>query len=357
MFADTGLEFPETLENVKQVSEHFGKKLRTASAGDSFWDSISIFGPPTMDTRWCCKICKLGLITRLIDENYEGGCLSFIGQRQYESHARSISKKVWKNPWVGNQVGASPIQEWTALHIWLYLFKTKAPYNPAYEKGYDRMGCWLCPSSSLADFFQLEESHPELAKKLNSHLLVYAEKMGLSPEWVKYGLWRYKRYPRVLQELAEKKGISLLPSQEAPKELHFEVATGYRPCKAGGMSADGSFGQAIDIETLKESGMLSPIGKSSFIEGAASVSFRESRAQVFASGNVNGRSENEKELKKLMRIVELSVRRALLCQGCGICVGHCDHNAIEMKKKKVRIKENCIHCGACIEVCPLVKFI
>lgn len=357
MFADTGLEFPETVENVKQVVEHYGKKLRSSSAGEAFWDSISVFGPPTMDTRWCCKICKLGPITRLIDENYEGGCLSFIGQRQYESHARSISKKVWKNPWVGNQVGASPIQEWTALHIWLYLFRTKAPYNPAYEKGYDRMGCWLCPSSSLADFFQLEESHPELAKKLHSHLLVYAKKMGLSPEWVKYGLWRYKRYPRILQELAEKKGISLLPSQEAPKELRFEVATGYRPCKAGGISADGSFGQAIDIETLKESGMLSPIGKASYIEGAASVTFRESRAQVFASGNVNGRSENEKELKKLMRIIEFSVRRALLCQGCGVCVGHCEHNAIEMKEKKVRIKENCTHCGACIEVCPLVKFI
>lgn len=26
MFADTGLEFPETIENVKQVVEHYGKK-------------------------------------------------------------------------------------------------------------------------------------------------------------------------------------------------------------------------------------------------------------------------------------------------------------------------------------------
>ncbi|HWR24872.1 MAG TPA: phosphoadenosine phosphosulfate reductase family protein [Methanosarcina sp.] len=357
MFADTGLEFPETLENVKDVAEYYGKKLRTASAENSFWDSINIFGPPTLDTRWCCKICKLGPITRLIDENYDGGCLSFIGQRQYESHARSISKKVWKNPWVGNQVGASPIQEWTALHIWLYLFRTKAPYNPAYEKGYDRMGCWLCPSSSLADFFQLEESHPELAEKLNTHLLAYAERMGLSHAWVKYGFWRYKRYPEILQQLATKKGISLIPSQKAPQELNFEVVTGYRPCKAGGISADGSFGQTIDIETLEESGMLKPIGKVSFIEGAASVSFGESRAQVFASGNVNGRSENEKTLKKLMRMVEFSVRRALLCQGCGVCVGYCEQDAIGIKEKRTRIKETCVHCGKCIEVCPLVKFI
>lgn len=357
MFADTGIEFPETLENVKKVAEYYGKTLRTASSGDSFWESIGVFGPPTMDTRWCCKICKLGPIARLIDENYEGGCLSFIGQRQYESHARSISNKVWKNPWVGNQVGATPIQEWTALHVWLYLFRTKAPYNPAYEKGYDRMGCWLCPSSSLSDFFQLKESHPELAQKLNTHLLAYAEKMGLSPEWVKYGLWRYKRYPKVLQELADRKGISLLPTQEAPGELHFEVATGYRPCKAGGISADGSFGQAIDIESLEESGMLNPVGKASFIEGAASVALGDSRAQVFASGNVNGRSENEKTLKKLMRMVEFSVRRAVLCQGCGVCVGHCEHNAIEIKEKRAWIRESCTHCGACIEVCPLVKFL
>jgi phosphoadenosine phosphosulfate reductase len=357
MFADTGLEFPETLENVKEVAEYYGKTLRIASAENSFWDSISVFGPPTLDTRWCCKICKLGPITRLIDENYDGGCLSFIGQRQYESHARSISKKVWKNPWVGNQVGASPIQEWTALHIWLYLFRTKAPYNPAYEKGYDRMGCWLCPSSSLADFFQLEESHPELAEKLNSHLLTYAEKMGLSPEWVKYGFWRYKRYPEILQKLAKKKGISLIPSQKAPEELKFEVVTGYRPCKAGGISADGSFGQAIDIETLEESGMLKPIGKVSFIEGAASVSFGEARAQVFASGNVNGRSKDEKTLKKLMRMVEFSVRKALFCQGCGVCVGHCEHSAIEIKDKRAKIKESCAHCGKCIEVCPLAKFV
>lgn len=356
MFADTGLEFPETLENVKKVVDYYGKSLKIAGAGDSFWDSIGVFGPPTLDTRWCCKICKLGPITRLIDENYEGGCLSFIGQRQYESHARSISKKVWKNPWVGNQVGASPIQEWTALHVWLYLFRTKAPYNPAYEKGYDRMGCWLCPSSSLADFFQLEESHPELAKKLNSHLLTYAESVGLSPEWVRYGFWRYKRYPQVLRELADKKGISLIPTQAAPNELHFEVATGYRPCKAGGISADGSFGQAIDIETLKESGMLNPVGKVSFIEGAASVVRGESRAQVFASGNVNGRSEDEKLLKKLMRTMELSVRRALLCQGCGVCVGHCRHDAIKVKDGKAFVSENCVHCGDCIEVCPLVKF-
>ncbi|MDD3042113.1 MAG: phosphoadenosine phosphosulfate reductase family protein [Methanosarcinaceae archaeon] len=358
MFADTGIEFPETLENVRKVAEYYGKPLRLTSAGEAFWDSIGIFGPPTMDTRWCCKICKLGPITRLIQDNYGKGCLSFIGQRKYESHARSISKRVWKNPWVGNQVGASPIQDWTALHVWLYIFRTKAPYNPAYGKGYDRMGCWLCPSSSLSDFFLLEEVHPELAEKLNSHLLAYAEKTGLSEEWVKYGLWRYKRFPQPLEELARKRGIALLPKHANPDTLTFEVATGYRPCKAGGLTADGSFGQPIDLDTLDASGMLRAIGKTASIEGMISANAGEDRVQIYASGNVNGRSENnEKRLKKLMRKVEFSVRRGLLCKGCGVCVGHCDHEAIEIRDGKAVITDACIHCGACIEVCPLARFI
>ena len=90
--------------------------------------------------------------------------------------------------------------------------------------------------------------------------------------------------------------------------------------------------------------MLNPIGNVSFIEGAASVSFGESRAQVFASGNVNGRS-GTKGAEKLMRMVEFSVKRALLCQGCGICMGHCEHNAIEMEEKRVKIRETVFTAG------------
>ncbi len=165
LFADTGLEFPETLENVKKVAEYYGKELKTVSAGDSFWDSFNVFGPPTLDTRWCCKICKLGPITRLINESYEGGCLSFIGQRQYESHARSISKTVWKNPWVGNRVGASPIQEWTALHIWLYIFRQKHPITRLIKTDMTGWDVGSAQSSSLADFFPARGKPPRACNK------------------------------------------------------------------------------------------------------------------------------------------------------------------------------------------------
>ncbi len=63
-----------------------------------------------------------------------------------------------------NQIGASPIQNWTAMHVWLYLFSKNAPYNRLYEEGFDRIGCWLCPSAEMADLIRVRESYPELWK-------------------------------------------------------------------------------------------------------------------------------------------------------------------------------------------------
>ena len=124
------------------------------------------------------------------------------------------------------------------------------------------------------------------------------------------------------------------------------------------MSAEGSFARAIDLSRLEDMGMLLPVGHVSYMEGIASVLQGEDRAQIFASGNVTARSDTEDKAKKLMRGVELSIRRAIKCMGCGVCVGRCSRNVIKVKKKQKMaiVGEGCNHCGACIEVCPVVKF-
>ncbi|WMW21654.1 phosphoadenosine phosphosulfate reductase family protein [Methanolobus mangrovi] len=356
LFADTGIEFPETVQNVHDVAQRYGKPLNMISSGDAFWDSVDSFGPPSVEVRWCCKVCKLGPITQIINDNYEGGCLTFIGQRKYESSTRAKSERVWKNPWVGNQVAAAPIQSWTAMHVWLYIFKNDLLFNPMYENGFDRIGCWLCPSCSLADLVRLKETHPEMEKKLNDYLLPYAQRMGLSEEWVKHGFWRWKDLPPQLKEIAKKKGICFIPTGSNENNLNFAITSGYRPCKQGGISAEGGFDGPVDLERLEHTGMLEAVGKASYMEGVAMVSHGEDRAQVFASGSVTARSDSDRDARRLMKKVELSVRRALLCSGCGVCVGKCSHRAIKMKKGLAIINEGCIHCGNCIDVCPVVKF-
>ena len=127
---DTGLEFDQTKENVERIAEEHSLELIVESAGDSFWRNLEVFGIPAKDFRWCCKTCKLGPATRLIQKNFPNGVLSFIGQRAYESEQRARKGKVWRNPWTPNQLAASPIQKWTALHVWLYLMSKGARTNP-----------------------------------------------------------------------------------------------------------------------------------------------------------------------------------------------------------------------------------
>jgi phosphoadenosine phosphosulfate reductase len=215
LFVDTGLEFPETLANIDQVAQKYDIPLKRSNAGDEFWESIETLGPPTVERRWCSKICKMEPISRLINEHFPDGCLTFIGQRKYESEGRAKSDSIWKNPWIKNQIAASPIQNWTALHVWLYLFDKKAPYNPLYEQGFDRIGCWLCPSSSMSDLLRIKHTHPHMWNRFEQKLKAYAEKNGYGEEWIDYGLWRWQNPPKVLRELgsdSKKYKNKILPS-------------------------------------------------------------------------------------------------------------------------------------------------
>ena len=380
MFADTGLEFPETVNNVDIVAKKYNLDIKTSTAKSSFWDSVEQFGPPTVQSRWCCKVCKLGPLTQLIEDNFEDGVLSFIGQRRYESHARAKSDPIWKNPWVANQIGASPIQNWIALEVWLYIFYKNAPYNPAYEMGYDRIGCWLCPSASMADFTHLCRTHPELHAQLDTYLSGYAEECGYPQKWKELGLWRWQKLPKPQQIMAEKYGIKLVPKRSA-KELVFKYVSGYRPCKAGGMSAEGSFNVSLDLENLYEAGALLPIGKCAYMNGVIMVNpsandgAYQPSIQIFASGTVVVRGKNEKDAKKLIERTRIAIHRALLCVGCGVCIGHCDTSAIHMENTNQGAEsmdaesttsdsdmphavtgDKCTHCGRCITECPAVKF-
>ncbi|HQN92375.1 MAG TPA: phosphoadenosine phosphosulfate reductase family protein, partial [Methanoculleus sp.] len=189
LFSDTGLEFPETYENVDEVARRYGLEVFSACDEEAFWETFDENGPPAVDNRWCCRVCKLHPVGRLIEENW-GECLSFIGQRKYESVRRMRSRRVWRNPHVPQQVSAAPIQQWTAMHVWLYIFREKAPYNRLYERGLDRIGCFMCPSSDLATFAIIGETHPELLKIWHEKLARWQEKQGLDPDWIESGLWR-----------------------------------------------------------------------------------------------------------------------------------------------------------------------
>lgn len=353
LFIDTGLEFEETRRNVREVALRHGLDVVTESAGRTFWENVGTFGPPAKDYRWCCKTCKLGPATRLIQKNFPEGVLSFIGQRAYESEQRARKGRVWRNPWTPNQLAASPIQKWTAMHVWMYLFSKDAPTNPLYEQGIERIGCFMCPATDLAELRRVSELGGEYAE-WNRFLSDYASRKGKPKAWLDYDLWRWRRLPEsVSAELGSAAPDDTATPAAEPEEtpLDLMTTTGYSPC-VDGVSAEGVFTRALDMKRV--SNLLNIIGP---VTTSPDGNIAETHGvTVFGEGPVMVRGKTEDQVKERTAVLREVVLRAMGCVGCGICVARCEAGAMRLDGRVVIDEGLCVHCGRCLGPCPVVKF-
>jgi phosphoadenosine phosphosulfate reductase len=347
LFVDTGIEFPETVKYTKDLIEKLGMKDRliVREVGDRFWDAMKIFGPPSRDARWCCKVCKLGPTTSIIQEVFGGKCLTFVGQRRYESQQRLSRGRISRNPWVPGQLAASPIREWTALHVWLYAFREKAEMNPLYCSGYARIGCSVCPASEMAEIALLRETHPDIADRLKAEIGDHGRRNRMPDVWVTRGLWRWRHPPAWAGE--EMRG------PQDPFEYVERVR--YRRIKAeSGMVLSGSLGET-DHE--RAANALKPLGDPDLTCERISTSASGIEIDLDPDGTVTlGPAENEKLIDDVGRRVSFCLVKAGYCVGCGTCVGSCHRGAIRIKDGKSWIGKNCTNCGSCIELCPLLTW-
>jgi phosphoadenosine phosphosulfate reductase len=348
-FIDTGIELPETVEHIRDFAKSRNLPIIGQQAGDRFWESVDVFGPPARDFRWCCKVLKLGPAATSIADEMGGETLSFMGQRKLESFQRSIEPRVTENPWVPGQISANPIQNWNALEVWLYIFREKADFNPLYNEGYHRMGCYLCPSSPLAELESLRETHPEYHQKWESKMHEWAEKYGFPDEWIEMGFWRWKNLPKGQMELVNKLGLDIEPTRVSPGEgLELQVTKGIAPCTKSGFSLEGAFSSGIDLNRVSK---VFPIfGKTRLSEemGALRTTAGENNIALFTSGSVVVRGESEKTVERLTEKMERAVRRAVFCQECGSCVPQCEHGALAIDTGKISVdEEKCTNCLKC----------
>jgi len=377
LFLDTGLEFLETIESVHRTAEVYDLNLIVADAGDAFWENVNHFGPPGKDYRWCCKVCKLGPTARTIIETYPEGVLSFIGQRSYESMQRAKKSRVWENPWVPGQVGASPIQYWTALHIWLYIFWKRAEYNPLYELGLSRIGCWLCPASDQADFLAIQEVHQD-GRKWQELLLAFANEHGFTEEWVAFGLWKWKETPGFVKDLMKrnnievrrkigegeardvdsvgmrKTGEGLENVGEREVALKFELGEIYPSC-TDEVTAEGMFTKPIAITRVAR--LLTILGDSEYKRETGLCSIGDS-VTLTSEGGLSIKAGDRDELRESLGSVVDIVLRAEECVGCGICIARCSQGALFLNdENRVDLSpDQCIHCRKCLGKCPVRDF-
>jgi cysteine desulfurase / selenocysteine lyase len=200
-FIDTGLEFPETIAFVKSEGVEIAGK-----AGD-FWQAVEKAGPPGKDNRWCCKFQKLRPLKLYLAD--VGPCVTIQGNRWYESWNRASLEETSQNPDNPLQLNVSPIRNWRALEVFLYLWWQKAAMNPLYEQGIERIGCYLCPAMLESEYEQIRVSHPEYARRWDEFVESWAAKKGLPEAWCRWGLWRWKAIPKKMQELCRVHGIAV----------------------------------------------------------------------------------------------------------------------------------------------------
>jgi cysteine desulfurase/selenocysteine lyase len=200
-FIDTGLEFPETIAFVKSQG------IEIVSGAGDFWQAVEKAGPPGKDNRWCCKFQKLRPLKLYLAQ--VGPCVTIQGNRWYESWNRASLDETSQNPDNPLQLNVSPIRNWRALEVFLYLWWQKAAMNPLYEDGIERIGCYLCPAMLESEYEQIRISHPDYAKRWDEFVERWSEKKGMPDAYCRWGLWRWKALPKKMREVCRDRGIAV----------------------------------------------------------------------------------------------------------------------------------------------------
>ena len=199
-FIDTGIEFPETIAFIRSQGVDVIQKAM------DFWNAAEKAGPPGKDNRWCCKLLKLHPLKLYLADI--GPCVTVQGNRWYESWNRAGLDETSQNPANPLQLNISPIRNWRALEVFLYLWWQGLEINPLYDRGLERIGCYLCPAMLESEYEELKTIQPAYAERWTAFLESWAAKKGYPDAFSSWGLWRWRALPPKMRELCRLKGVA-----------------------------------------------------------------------------------------------------------------------------------------------------
>ena len=231
---NTSNDTAETYKHLKQHHKMTKENIISPEVGFYQWivDKKNYF-TPTRFVRNCCSTYKEGQLTKIMGKKED--TLTFLGMRSPESVKRKdydfdlneAQKKIGKKPNVPeNWLRFLPIVKWTDAEVWLYILNRKMKYNDMYNKGFNRIGCLICPyQSDVVELLIKNHYHKQwkrwvdiLAKGYEIYGVERRLKWDLL-EWCEGGRWKSatskeselttkKATPERVKELAELKGIS-----------------------------------------------------------------------------------------------------------------------------------------------------
>ena len=344
IFCNTTLEYPFTLDYVKRVRKKSSSMvLKTVQNTEhDFYGVCDDIGVPSHGKRWCCTIFKTGVISKAIKRLFGSQkTIYFNGLRRSESKTRSNYERintVSKGQKIQNQIGVSPILNWSDFDVWLYILSEKIDFNEAYKLGFNRAGCWCCPNTNKRNEVLSRIYMSQEASKWDNYLLDFAYKTGVdNPEkYIKEGLWKTKHGGAGLKSSKDLNiGKKECTSDEnakvykLTKEINDEFYTMFIPfgkvCK--------SLGRKMLYETLV------------IRNGNPIISI-----QIRSNFEVKITTIKVKDHNLVHRKIYYQLLKFNLCRRCYKCESACPRKAISVQNDQYIIDEElCNHCLSCTE--------
>ena len=340
IYSDTGYELPPSLklyDNVKlyYLQKYPNLKFYTAKNHQPilyYWDEI---GTPSRIHRWCCSVMKSAPLSRLLKEIVGNGqqpnAVLFDGVRAEESPSRSLRSKIGKNVKHNKIINASPILEWNATEIYLYLLFNKLPINEAYRKGLSRVGCVICPYSSGWSEDLCGQLYPETLAPFVNKIRKSLQKSQTSgvDNYIGTGKWKMRAGGRYLHCDSNVNFISTAPEFKA-------IITAAKESLLTWINVLGSININRDTDTINiDLNHQKQIYKCTIKEKDDSLVFTvdgiDPKDVIFIS-----------HLKKICY-------KTTYCVHCEVCEVECPTGALSVVPIATINKDRCVHCMKCID--------
>jgi 3'-phosphoadenosine 5'-phosphosulfate sulfotransferase (PAPS reductase)/FAD synthetase/ferredoxin len=339
LFGDTGMEFPDTYNELRQIEEEckdknidFLKAKSELSVSQS-WDN---FGPPAVTLRWCCSVHKSSPQILLLrkytgDPNFRG--MAFTGIRGDESLSRSEYDDISFGKKISGQYSFHPILDWNSAELFSYIYQQGLNLNEAYKKGNSRVGCLVCPMSSGRHDYIKAKCYPDDVEKLLEKIIKTSGKTEYSDEemkkFISKGFWRTRKTGRELNFGYDKHIIEANKGKTLIKVQHLDDRW-KEWCK-----------------TIGELVRLSDNEYSVCFRGKVyTVHFDKNESGITISFPNCGNSKDDIKFISLFRSV---IIKSLYCVNCGVCTANCSADCIDMSNGLV-ISDKCVHCYQCHDI-------
>jgi len=306
VFCDTTADFEETIQYVKKIKEFYGIDLVTVQSKLDFFDSIENIGLPSRRARWCCEVFKFAPIN---DYGKKLGIKLFItGLRKSESQRRQLYSETDNNPLLPF-VQFNPILEWEDYEIWEYIHTYNLPYNPLYDVGFDRIGCWCCPYKTTKEWGLIQKLFPEKMSVFEKILEKCAKKLKIKDKerFITKQGWTSWISPN------RKITVGKIESCQNNKLSDFDVTL-------------------IEFEAQNNEKIIR------LLPALTDLFWKTDNGQIKVILDRGKR-------KKLKILIE----KAINCVSCGVCTSLCPNGSLKVDNQSVYVDESsCTSCGLCL---------